>query len=89
MVFEFVDIAALVVAFFVGLSVGYVMGYKKSERWYNWLISQYQNHLEIKTMRYQQLLALFFEATEYLEFQTTVDLFLKLNKIIDGKGENE
>lgn len=86
---EFVNIAALIVAFFVGLSIGYVIGYKKSEWWYNWLISQYQNRLEIKTKHYQQLLALFFEVTDYLDFQTTVDLFLKLNKIIDGKGENE
>jgi hypothetical protein len=86
---EFVNIAALILVFFVGFAIGCVIGSKKSKRWYNWLISQYQNHLEIRIERYQQLLALFFEATDYLDFQTTVDLFLKLNKIIDGKRENE
>lgn len=69
---EFVGIAALVVAFFVGLSIGYVVGHKKSERWYNFLINQYQNLVEEHRNRNHRMFNAFLKASDFLDILTKI-----------------
>lgn len=86
---EFVEIAALIVAFFVSLSIGYVVGHKKSERWYNFLINQYQNLVEEHRNRNYRMFNAFLEASDFLDNQTKNELFSRFNELFNNKGENE
>lgn len=86
---EFVNIAALVVAFFVGLSIGYVVGYKKSEGWYNFLINHNQNQLEESMNRNRRMLKAFSKASDFLDNQTRKELFSRFDELFNNKGENE
>ena len=86
---EFVNIAALIVAFFVGLSIGYVVGYEKSERWYNFLINQYQNLVEEHRNRNHRMFNAFLEASDFLDNQTQNELFSRFDKLFNNKRENE
>ena len=86
---EFVNIAALIVAFFIGLSIGYVVGYKKSKWWYNLLISQYQNRLKKHINRNHRMLKAFLKASDFLDNQTRKELFSRFDELYNNKGENE
>ena len=86
---EFVNIAAFIVIFFIGFSIGYVVGHKKSERWYNFLINQYQNLVEEHRNRNHRMFNAFLKASDFLDNQTREKLFSEFNELFNNKGENE